>query len=1036
MSFDSQASGELESRLRRACVELDRRLREGETEVARELLASDPDIAAEEDFAIELIYTEFVTLEELGAEPSPHETLDRFPQWRDRLERLLKVHDAFRGDDDIDLKRSSDTLAGIDSTRNGERARSPRSSRPPGRHIGQYELLDEIDRGGMGIVYKARQQGLNRIVAVKSIRSADASESERVRFRAEAESAAKLQHPNIIQIYEVGEQDGYDFLSMEYIDGGSLEQRLARETPSVREAAKLIATLAEAIHFAHERGIVHRDLKPGNVLLASDTPKIGDFGLAKRMLAGAAVQTQTGAVLGTPCYMSPEQAEGRNTDIGPTTDIYSLGVILYEMLTGQVPFVGTTPLETLDLIRTKEPAHPSTLANKVPRDLETICLKCLAKDSRHRYPTARELAEDLRCFLNHEPIHARRVSPIERVGRWAWRRPAISGLAATLLLVSAVGAVVLLRQQYHFGKLAKSAEATERKAAEIEERADEFAAEAGANLQKAKQAIERLSLLGATLHDQPGMGQTALETVEQALEQYEALLKQYGSEHSVRWEAARAYERAGFIQIELGRREVAEQTLLKGVRLFDRLGKTPSIDFERAGILIQLGHSQRFLGKFDVSEASYLAAIELLEDLNAESPSHAHYELRLANTLVNLSIAMQRRGQHDRALQAYVSAIRLQTMVIERTVGFKSTVAVDPSTSAIAEADVDEEAIHAEVLSARELRKRLVAEGADTLLALRPQRLLSELAISVDDLGTLCLRLGRGETGEIAIREALELRQLAVRQAEAKDWRQRFLARSHSRVGSLEYDRRNYEEAARAFEAAVVCLDELVHAFPHRVPYQSGLGTAYADLGRAQRRLKQFRESLLSHRKGVAIHERLLTDDPDVVELRDALATSLYHMARALNVSGHTRDAIPVFKRSLDLNSNSARANNALAWMLVMAPDHSLRDPQYALPLAQRAVELVPRSGSYWNTLGVAYYRNDDHDQTVAALMRSIELRDGGDGFDWFFLAMSHARQGNEDLANEWFERARTWCLTQDPLPDELERIQDEAVAALAELDD
>ncbi len=222
-------------------------MRGGEREVARQLRAGDPDIAANEDLAIELVYTEFVTLEELGADPSPQDVLDRVPKWRERLERLLKVHDAFRSDDEIDLKRSSDTLAGLDSTRDGTSSQTGRTEAPLGRRIGRYELLEEVDRGGTGIVYRSRQEGLNRIVAVKLIRSADASDSERSRFRAEAESAAKLQHPNIVQVYDVGEQEGCEYLSMEYIEGGSLEKRLQGERFSVHEAAKLVAVLAHAI---------------------------------------------------------------------------------------------------------------------------------------------------------------------------------------------------------------------------------------------------------------------------------------------------------------------------------------------------------------------------------------------------------------------------------------------------------------------------------------------------------------------------------------------------------------------------------------------------------------------------------------------------------------------------------------------------------------------------------------------------------------------------------------------------------------------
>jgi len=1029
MSSDSHSPGELELRLRQACAELDQRLRGGEREVAQQLLASDPDIAANEDLAIELIYTEFATLEELGADPSPHETLDRFPQWRSRLERLLKVHDVFRGDDEIDLKRSSDTVTGLDSTHDGTSSRKGRADAPTRRRVGQYEILEEVDRGGTGIVYRARQEGLNRIVAVKSIRSADASESERARFRGEAESAAKLQHPNIIQIYDVGEQDGCGFLSMEYIEGGSLEKRLERESLSIREAAQLIATLAEAIHFAHERGIVHRDLKPGNILLADNVPKIGDFGLAKRMIAGSGVQTQTGAVLGTPCYMSPEQAEGKTRDVGPATDVFALGAILYELLVGRPPFLDDTPLKTMDLIRNREPERPSAIVSKLPRDLETICLKCLSKKPAHRYTSAQELADDLNRFLDHEPIHARRVSPFERAWRWTCRRPAISGLAATLLIVTIAGGFIVAWQQRHVGELSKSAEVTKREVAEIQQQAEAATAKAGANLREAKQAIERLSSLGMTLHDQPGMGETARGAVEQALEQYRVLLEQYGDDEGVRREAARGFERAGFIQLELGQLTSAEQTLKQGVELYDTLLRTTNIDFERVSIRTTLAHTERKLQKWEESEVSYQAAVTLLEKLVAAHPTDNRYVLGLANTLVNLSLVLKHDGRLEMAQQAYCRAIRLQTTVIERSAGFEASETPDDSIETV------DETARREILFVQALRRRVVGRGQRTLVALIRGHHLSELAISVDDLGGLLLERGQTDMAEIAIREALELRQLCANHARGEDWRQFFLARSHTNIGDLEYFRGNFEKATNAYEDAVLVLDNLATAFPNRVPYQSELGLAYTKLGSALRRRKQFNDALLNHRKAITIHGRLVANDSTLQALKNDFAHSVYQMGLTFQASDRLNEALKNFQRSLELNPDSPRAANHVAWTLLMAPDHSVRDSSQALSLAQHAVELVPQSGSYCNTLGVAHYRNGDDEKAIVTLMRSIELRAGGDGFDWFFLAMAHAHQGDEDLAKEWFERAQTWCLTQDPISDELQSIQAEASRAIEELD-
>ncbi len=314
-----------------------------------------------------------------------------------------------------------------------------------------YTLGAELGRGGMGVVYQARHTELNRTVALKMIRAGEfATKAEQERFRIEAEAVARLQHPNIVQVFEVGEWTApggtvpTPFFALEYVAGGTLATKWNRTPQPARQAAELMEVLARAVHHAHEKGIVHRDLKPANVLLAPDgTPKVTDFGLAKR-LDVEDHHTRTGALLGTPSYMSPEQASGDPKAIGPAADVWALGAILYECLTGNPPFKGESPITTLELVRTQEPVPLRRVLATVPRDLETICLKCLTKEPSKRYPSAAALAEDLRRYLDGRPIVARRTPTWERAWKFMRRRPAASGFAGAAAAAVLASLVILM----------------------------------------------------------------------------------------------------------------------------------------------------------------------------------------------------------------------------------------------------------------------------------------------------------------------------------------------------------------------------------------------------------------------------------------------------------------------------------------------------------------------------------------------------------------------------------------------------------------
>jgi WD40 repeat protein/serine/threonine protein kinase len=410
-----------------------------------------------------------------------------------------------------------------------------------------YEILGELGRGGMGVVYKSRQTHLKRIVALKMILAgAHAGPRELERFRTEAEAVARLQHPNIVQIYEVGEHDGLPWFSLEFVDGGSLADRLRGSPQAPAAAAEMAELLARAVSAAHDRGIVHRDLKPANVLLTGSNdaegrhstqsssgksspertatprsatavgsqpsgvgrkvlpaapslgiPKVTDFGLAKQLDSEGSGQTQSGAIMGTPSYMAPEQAAGQSKDLGPSADVYAVGAILYEMLTGRPPFRGATILETLEQVRSQEPVPPRSLNSKVPRDLETITLKCLEKDPGRRYASAKALGEDLARFRKGEPIWARPVGTLERAWKWGKRRPTVAGLLAAIVVITVVGFVLVFNAKTEAEvnaenaiKARKSAEQEKTRATEAEGVAKEKAYQAEEAEKKKTRALE------------------------------------------------------------------------------------------------------------------------------------------------------------------------------------------------------------------------------------------------------------------------------------------------------------------------------------------------------------------------------------------------------------------------------------------------------------------------------------------------------------------------------------------------------------------
>jgi eukaryotic-like serine/threonine-protein kinase len=424
------APGELAAMIE---VDLEARWSRSDRKSPEEYLQRFPAVAADAELAVDVVYAEYLAREQLGERPQLSEYQARFPAFAATLADQIRLHHAFDALEQEELP--------------------PATSDPPSLQPvtgltteDGYELLEQIGSGGMGVVYKARQAALNRFVAIKMVRAIDSSNREMLaRFRSEAHVVATLHHPHIVQVYDYGQHEGLPYIAMELVEGGTLADRLQNAPWTPHAAASLMITLADAVSYAHQRRVIHRDLKPANVLIDANsspfTVKITDFGLAKLLAEDTSQHTRSYAFLGTPSYMAPEQAHGRAREIGPAVDIYSLGAIFCELLTGRPPFRGETPVETLGMLLSTEPASVAHMYPLIPRDLATICDKCLERDPRRRYASAAELHDDLDRYLQGKPIHARPIGSLERGWRWCSRNPLLAvacGSVAMLLVGIAV----------------------------------------------------------------------------------------------------------------------------------------------------------------------------------------------------------------------------------------------------------------------------------------------------------------------------------------------------------------------------------------------------------------------------------------------------------------------------------------------------------------------------------------------------------------------------------------------------------------------
>jgi serine/threonine protein kinase/tetratricopeptide (TPR) repeat protein len=864
------------------------RWRAGEPVPAENYLRDYPALQAHVEGALELVYGEFLLREAEGKTPPLAEFVQRFPQYAVRLQNQIELHQALAmpfspapAETILSRPGSPPTLT----------VATPLAGAASHRVIGGYEILEELGHGGMGVVYKARQAGLERVVALKMIRADRLARGVEIsRFRTEAEAAARLQHPNIVQIHEVGEQDGRPFFSLEFVDGPDLARHLQGKPQPAAEAAALIETLALAVHYAHEHGVVHRDLKPANILLQKlnqrDTestekkdraertkggssrttdlafssppsavssassvslwltllPKITDFGLAK-LLVGATGQTEDGEILGTPSYMAPEQAKGHLQDIGPLVDVYALGAILYEALTGRPPFCGTSVLETLDLVRFTEPVPPRRLQPRCSRDLETVCLKCLHKDPRKRYASALDLAEDLRRFREGRPVQARPVGPMGRLGKWARRHPS---LAALVVVSIAAVLSLLVGSGWHILVLQAAAQREHNLRGQAEE-----------NFEHSLEAVDQLlaEVADVELADVPLMEQRRRNLLRKAANFYEAFLQQRGDDPSVRRQAGRIFTRLGDIRELLNEDAEAEQAYHRAISLLEG-DQLPELARAWTSLGILLKKNAARAGEAETVLRESLRLLDLQDD---EARGAPEYRRDRAKTLFYLGALLDPlRGREREAEDAYRQAIGVQQELASssgqpddrrRLARYHNNLGrflwIHKQLQEALNAFDEALALHRRLVTdsneplyrldlARDYNNRGATRPpeaeASYLEALGILRVLTDefpfmpryradLAGTQYNLARLLRTQGRLAEAEAPLRDAQRLGERLVKDPSGlPDYRHK-LARTHQELGSWLDDSGRPGEAETAYRQALAALEKLVAAFPQKTAY-------------------------------------------------------------------------------------------------------------------------------------------------------------------------------------------------------------------------